>query len=149
MEKNQMKISIVIPVNNEEENIKPLYSELKETLNKLTDNYEIIFIDDYSKDSTSSEIRLLKEKKPLVIFPQGRRSTNFDEFKSGVGFLQKKAKVPVIVAHVYGTDKILPKGEKKIHKGRIKVIYAKVKDLKDTDSRDEIAAKVINTIKNL
>lgn len=44
------KISIVIPVYNEEENIQNLYQELKAVLDNLNKNYEIIFVDDGSKD---------------------------------------------------------------------------------------------------
>ena len=36
-------ISVVIPVFNEEDNINPLYGELKEILAKLPENFEIIF----------------------------------------------------------------------------------------------------------
>lgn len=46
------KLSIVIPVFNEEENVKKLYSELKEVLDKIDYTSEIIFVDDGSTDST-------------------------------------------------------------------------------------------------
>ena len=65
-------ISIVIPCYNEEENIAPLYSEVKEMLKKNLSsyNYEILFIDNHSTDSTR---RLLREicaadKKVKCIF---------------------------------------------------------------------------------
>ncbi|MDD4955744.1 MAG: lysophospholipid acyltransferase family protein [Candidatus Omnitrophica bacterium] len=89
------------------------------------------------------------EKEPLLIFPQGTRSANYDSIKEGVGFLYKKSGAPIIAAKVYGTDKILPKGAKFPKFGKIKVIYAKVEGLSETDSREEISAKVVETIKNL
>ena len=50
------KISIIIPVCNSENNLLPLYSDLKEkVLGKLTKfklDYEIVMIDDGSKDSS-------------------------------------------------------------------------------------------------
>lgn len=47
-----MKISVVIPVLNEEESIKELHSRLKESLSGLGKEYEIIFVDDGSTDSS-------------------------------------------------------------------------------------------------
>lgn len=45
-------ISIVIPVYNEEDNIPVLFDELQKILNTLNQLYEIIFVDDGSKDSS-------------------------------------------------------------------------------------------------
>lgn len=89
------------------------------------------------------------ESKPLLIFPQGKRATNYDSFKEGVGFLYRKSKAPVIAAKVYGTDKILPKGAKFPKFGKIKVIFAKVEGLENQNTRHQVTAKVIETIKAL
>ncbi|KAA0002294.1 MAG: glycosyltransferase, partial [Thermoplasmata archaeon] len=50
-------ISIVVPVYNEKDNIKPLYEKIKETL----DDFEIIFVDDGSNDGTYEEIKKLHD----------------------------------------------------------------------------------------
>jgi glycosyltransferase involved in cell wall biosynthesis len=47
-----MDLSIVIPVFNEEENLKPLISEIEAALNSLSKRYEIVVIDDGSRDNT-------------------------------------------------------------------------------------------------
>ena len=47
-----MDLSIVIPVFNEEENLKPLISEIEAALNFLSKRYEIVVIDDGSRDNT-------------------------------------------------------------------------------------------------
>ena len=63
-----MKLSIVIPAWNEEENIKPLYADILKNLKKNKySNYEIIFIDDGSTDSTLKEIKKLKDKNVKFI----------------------------------------------------------------------------------
>ncbi len=88
-------------------------------------------------------------KKPLVIFPQGTRSESYDNFKSGVGFLYKKTKAPVFIAKIYGSDKVLPKGASCLKPGKIKVIYAKIENINDSDSYEAIAARIIEKIKSL
>ena len=102
-----------------------------------------------------SDIRMIRtcleilKKKPLLLFPQGTRSDSYDKFMPGVGFLYKKTGLPVIAAKIYGTDKILPKGAKFLKAGKIKVIFDKVRDIKNTDSRQEVTLKVREKIKVL
>lgn len=52
-----MYLSIVIPVFNEEKNISLLIEKIELTVKKLTNSYEIIFVDDGSSDSTFLELR--------------------------------------------------------------------------------------------
>jgi 1-acyl-sn-glycerol-3-phosphate acyltransferase len=87
--------------------------------------------------------------KPLLVFPQGTRGADFDKANPGVGFLYKKAKAPIIAAKIYGTDKVLPKGAKFFKKGRIEIKFARVDNIKDSDSYEEITAKVMAKIKSL
>lgn len=53
-----MKISVVLPVYNEEKNIPQLYTELKKVLDKIDGEYEIICVDDHSKDES---LKILKK----------------------------------------------------------------------------------------
>ena len=57
------KISIVSPCYNEEENIIPLYEQITKVMEEKLSNYEfeIIFVDNFSTDSTRSIIRKLCE----------------------------------------------------------------------------------------
>mgnify|MGYP002606851482 FL=1 len=56
------KISFVVPVFNEEENIREFHRRLTQVMAPLPYDYEILFIDDVSKDWTSQLIRELAEK---------------------------------------------------------------------------------------
>jgi polyisoprenyl-phosphate glycosyltransferase len=49
---DQIRYSIVIPLYNEEENIGPLYSRIVAAMVELSGNYEIVFVDDGSRDQT-------------------------------------------------------------------------------------------------
>ena len=50
-------ISIVIPVFNEQDNVLPLYHSLTETMSSREEPYEIIFVDDGSRDKTLYNLR--------------------------------------------------------------------------------------------
>ena len=61
-----VKLSIILPVYNEEENVPVIYEELKSVLDKINKNYEIIFIDDGSTDKTFEVLEKLHKKNPKV-----------------------------------------------------------------------------------
>lgn len=50
---SQKSLSIVVPVYNEAPNLRPLYEELVRTLETLKHKYEILFVDDGSKDDSA------------------------------------------------------------------------------------------------
>ena len=62
----KIKLSIVIPVHNEEKNLEILYKELRKELKKLNRNYEIIFVDDGSKDRSFSILKRISKKSKKV-----------------------------------------------------------------------------------
>ena len=61
-----MKLSIVIPVFNEEENLSLIYEELKGVVNGMKMDYEILFIDDGSTDTSLAVLRDLQRQDPAV-----------------------------------------------------------------------------------
>ena len=69
-----MKISVVIPVYNEEENLTLLYDELTEVMKGLDRPYEILFVDDGSKDSSLNILQSMQENDPKVVVVQFRRN---------------------------------------------------------------------------
>ena len=66
-----MKLSIVVPAFNEEDNIRILYRELKDVLTGMNADHEILFVDDGSSDNTLpflKEIQRHDDKVVLICF---------------------------------------------------------------------------------
>lgn len=59
-------LSVAIPIFNEEENLPELYRRLTETLRGLGKPYEIIFVNDYSRDHSLEMIEAFAAKDPAV-----------------------------------------------------------------------------------
>ncbi len=57
-----MKLSLIVPCFNEEENIKLFYDEVKKYFKHHIHQYEIIFINDGSQDKTYNELKRLYQK---------------------------------------------------------------------------------------
>ena len=61
-----MELSVVIPVYNEEENIDPLMRELEGVLSPLGKTYEVVAVDDGSRDGTFSALRKMRCMLPIL-----------------------------------------------------------------------------------
>ncbi|MBM3256407.1 MAG: glycosyltransferase family 2 protein, partial [Candidatus Moranbacteria bacterium] len=60
---NKPDLSIVVPIFNEQDNVKKLHAEIVEVLEKLEKPYEIIFVNDGSQDNTLENCKGLKPLK--------------------------------------------------------------------------------------
>ncbi len=69
-----MKLSIVIPIYNEEKNIRLLYEELKEVLQEIGHFYEIVFIDDGSSDRSLELLTTIQQQDERVVVVSFRRN---------------------------------------------------------------------------
>lgn len=63
---NNIKYSVVVPVYNEEDNVQPLFQEIKEVMLKLNEPFEIIFVNDGSSDSTHQKLKTLSPIKIIA-----------------------------------------------------------------------------------
>jgi glycosyltransferase involved in cell wall biosynthesis len=59
-------LSVVIPVYDEEENLQPLWAELRAVLEPLGLTFEVVFVDDGSRDRSAELIRGFRDADPRV-----------------------------------------------------------------------------------
>lgn len=77
----ERKLSIVIPAYNEEESLEELYKKIVENIHicmnvGLISDYELLFVDDGSTDSSVSRIRAIRKNDKRVHLIIFRKSSN-------------------------------------------------------------------------
>ncbi|HEX2931754.1 MAG TPA: glycosyltransferase family 2 protein [Candidatus Binatia bacterium] len=114
-----MELSVVIPVYNEEENVAPLLCEIKGVLTKLGLSYEIVTVDDGSKDATFEVLcRLLGAEPALKVV---RLKRNFGQ----------TAAMAAGLAHADGNIVVLMDGDMQNDPADIPALLAKLDEGND------------------
>ena len=91
-----LDISIVIPVHNEAESLPGLHAELDAVLNALGQSYEIIAVDDGSRDDSLQVLKQLAEADPHVVVISLRR--NFGQTAAfAAGFDQARGAIVITI----------------------------------------------------
>src|SRR5437870_11996381 len=86
-----IQFSIVVPFFNEQENIPPLYMKLTEVMDGIGEPYELVFVDDGSKDDSINVLTAIYEHDRRVNIVRPRR--NFGQtpaLKAGVDFARRE-----------------------------------------------------------
>ena len=86
---SSIRYSIVVPFYNEQENVSPLYMKLTEVMEGLGEPYELVFVDDGSRDNTFKALSNIYEHDRRVNLLRLRR--NFGQtagLKAGFDFAQ-------------------------------------------------------------
>jgi glycosyltransferase involved in cell wall biosynthesis len=85
--RKMIKFSVVIPLYNEEENLRPLHGKMVEVMNAVGEPYEIVYVDDGSQDQTFKILNEIYKGDPCVHVIRLRR--NFGQtaaLKAGFDF---------------------------------------------------------------
>jgi polyisoprenyl-phosphate glycosyltransferase len=124
-----MEISVIIPVYNEEDNIYKLHERLKSVMEQLEVAYEMIFINDGSKDNSMPMIKALSKQHPEVRFIDFSR--NFGHQVAVTAGLDKSngKAVVIIDADLQDPPELIIDMYKKMKEG-FQVVYAKRKQRK-------------------
>ncbi|NPB05940.1 MAG: glycosyltransferase family 2 protein [Aquificae bacterium] len=139
------KLSVVIPVYNEEENVEELYRELKEVLEKLGLDYEIIFVNDGSTDRTPQILDELARRDPKVKVVHFRK--NYGQTAAMyAGFQYAEGDVVITMdGDLQNDPRDIPKLLEKIEEG-YDVVSGWRKDRKDPFLTRILPSKVANWI---
>ena len=70
----RVDISVVIPMHDEEDNVRPLHEALSEALKNLGRSYEVIVVDDGSEDATFARLEEVASLDPAVKLVKLRRN---------------------------------------------------------------------------
>ncbi|MCP3794770.1 glycosyltransferase family 2 protein [Paenibacillus sp. CH40] len=120
---NQLTISLIVPMYNEEDNIDLFYNKISQVMNLNNYNYEIVCINDGSKDRTLEKLKLLAENDHHIKVIE--LSRNFGkEIAMSAGLKYSKGDVVVpIDADLQDPPEVIPEMVKKWSEG-YDVVYA-------------------------
>lgn len=124
-----MDISVIIPAYNEEENIHMLHRRLQSVLEKITHDYEMIFVNDGSRDNSIELIKDLARQFPQVKYIDFSR--NFGHQIAVTAGLDKATgdAVVIIDADLQDPPELIAEMYEKLREG-YEVVYAKRKKRK-------------------
>ncbi len=118
-----MKISIIVPIYNETENLDEFYSRIKKIINEVGSDFEIIFINDGSCDNTLEHAKNLHSNDPLIkIINLSRNFGKEIALTAGLDYSTGDA-VIVIDADLQEPPELIPEMIKKWQEG-YDVVYA-------------------------
>lgn len=121
-----MDLSVVIPSYNEERNVGIMYERLTKTLSEITDSYEMIFVNDCSKDQTLLRIKELAERDSHVKYLSFSRNFGHQiAVSAGLDFCTGEA-VVIIDGDLQDPPELISKMYERYKEG-YKVVYAKRK----------------------
>lgn len=121
-----MEISAIVPSYNEEKNVPLIYERLTKVLSQINPNYEIIFINDYSKDNTLSVIKTIAQEDSHVKYISFSRNFGHQiAVSAGLDMCKGKA-VVIIDGDLQDPPELILEMYKKYQEG-YKVVYAKRK----------------------
>ncbi|MCI6415843.1 MAG: glycosyltransferase family 2 protein [Candidatus Onthomorpha sp.] len=119
-----MEISAIIPSYNEQDNVGLMYERMTKTLSKISPDYEIIYINDCSKDQTLLRIKELAAKDTHVKYLSFSRNFGHQiAVSAGLDYCSGKA-VVIIDGDLQDPPELIEQMYEKYKEG-YKVVYAR------------------------
>ncbi len=126
----QKEFSIVVPVYNEEKNIAPLDKEIKETMEAITSDFEVIYINDGSIDNSLKELKSLSNVTIIELNRNYGQATALD-----AGFKHASGKIIASLDSDGQNDpNDIPRLLEKLRKDDLDVVTGWRKDRKDKNN---------------
>lgn len=119
-----MEISAIVPSYNEEKNVPLIYERLTKVLSQISPQYEIIFVNDCSKDNTLETIKTISQQDPHVKYISFSRNFGHQiAVSAGLDFCKGNA-VVIIDGDLQDPPELILEMYNKYKEG-YKVVYAK------------------------
>jgi len=139
--KKEIDISVIIPVYNEQQIINELYTRLQKTVSKISENYELIFVNDGSKDHSLLELLKLTEQDNRVFYINFSRNFGHQiSVTAGLDACNGNA-VVIIDGDLQDPPELISELYEK-HKEGYEVVYAKRKERKGESFFKKTIAKL-------
>ena len=147
-----MEISIVVPVYNDEHNLHELKNRIFEQVSVLATSFELIFINDFSKDTSIDVIKELCTSNNNIEYIDFSRNFG-QQIAITAGLAKAKGKYIVIMdSDLQDPPELIPKLYDKIKEG-YEVVYAKRADRKGENffkkSSAHLFYRLINKLTNV
>lgn len=144
---NSDGVSIIAPCFNEEANIKIFEQRLRRSLSKAKINYELIFIDDASTDSTlenllsfnNSEIKIISNKNNLGIFESWRKGLTLAAYDNVCLIDTDLQNPPEDITKLFGTMTSL----------KAKIVQATRSDFERAKNLRYVYSRILNHVLNM
>ena len=134
------EISIVVPLYNEEKNIRLMYDRLVSSILKITSNFEIIYVNDGSKDNSFLELLKLSNEDERVKYINFSRNFGHQiAVTAGLDY-SKGAAVVIIDGDLQDPPEVIPEMYAK-HKEGFEVVYGQRLKRKGDNFFKKITAK--------
>lgn len=118
------QISIVVPLFNEEKNLNLLHERLTNVLTDMGKSFELVFVNDGSKDATLERVKLLAEDDPKVKYINFSRNFGHQVAVSAGLDMAVGQAVVIIDADLQDPPELIPLLYEKYKQG-YEVVYAK------------------------
>jgi dolichol-phosphate mannosyltransferase len=119
-----MKYSVIIPVFNEEANIQTLYDRLSGVMTSLSPDFELLFVNDGSRDRTFSMVKALAGLDPKIKYINLSRNFGHQIAVSAGLEACKGQRVVIIDADLQDPPELIAEMDKKMEEG-FQVVYAR------------------------
>ncbi len=144
-DKEKVEISVIIPIYNEEEIIPELYKRLLDSISEITADYELIFVNDGSKDNSLSELLKLTTNNNKVFYINFSRNFGHQiAVTAGLEVCSGNA-VVIIDGDLQDPPELIPELYSKYKEG-YEVVYAKRAERKNESLFKKASAKLFYRI---
>ena len=119
-----VELSIVVPIFNEEQNLPELHSRLSDAARAITSSYEIVFVNDGSRDESRSILHILSQRDEHVYYIHFSRNFGHQiAVTAGLDRCRGKS-VVIIDGDLQDPPEVIPELYEK-HKSGYDVVYAR------------------------